>query len=82
MKGAKGAHVESQPSRGSWMTVDQAAVFLHLPCVTLRRALERNARKLPEGGITSSIDGIAARKLGRLWRVWLDAGWLNPGTSK
>jgi hypothetical protein len=82
MKGAKGAHAESQLSRGSWMTVDQAAVFLHLPRVTLRRALERNARKLPEGGITSHIDGIAARKLGRLWRLWLDAGWLNPGASK
>ena len=82
MKNQKGAHVGSQPSRGSWMTVDQAAVFLHLPCVTLRRDLERNARELPEGGITSSIDGIAARKLGRLWRLWLDAGWLNPGTSK
>ena len=46
MKGAKEAHMESQPSRGSWRTVDQGAVFLHLPCVTLRRALERNARKL------------------------------------
>ena len=33
MKGATGAHVESQPSRGSWRTVDQAAVILHLPCM-------------------------------------------------
>ena len=82
MKNQKGTRVESQPSRGSWMTVDQASIILHLPCVTLRRTLERNARKLPEGGITSHIDGIAARKLGRLWRVWLDAGWLNPGASK
>lgn len=64
MKGAKGAHVESQPGRGSWMTVDQAAVFLHLPCVTFRRAQERNACKLSERGITSNLDGIAARKLG------------------
>ena len=62
------------------MTVDQAAVFLQLPSVTLRRALERNARRLPEGGITSQHDGIAARKIGRLWRVWLDVGWLNPRT--
>ena len=31
MKGATAAHVESQTSRGSWRTVDQAAVFLHLP---------------------------------------------------
>ena len=61
---------------------DQTAVFLPLTSVKLRRSLERNARQLPEGGITSYIDGIAARKLGRLWRVWLDAGWLNPGASK
>ena len=60
------------------MTVDQAATFLQLPCVTLRRSLERNARKLPDGGIASHVDGISARKIGRLWRVWLDAGWLNP----
>ncbi len=82
MKDDVGSRLESPPGRGCWMTVDQASVFLQLPCVTLRRALERNARKLPEGGITSHIDGIATRKIGRLWRVWLDAGWLNPAALK
>lgn len=82
MKGATVSRMEPQSGRGSWMTVDQAAAFLQLPCVTLRRALERNARKLPEGGITSHHDGISARKIGRLWRVWLDAAWRNPTVSK
>jgi hypothetical protein len=34
--------------RGAWMTAEQAAAFLGLPVVTLRRALERNARTTPE----------------------------------
>ena len=82
MSGSIAPRLGLQLSRGSWMTVDQAAAFLQLPCVTLRRSLERNARKLPEGGIASHVDGIAARKVGRLWRVWLDAGWLNPAVLK
>ena len=82
MKDKLASRLETPPSRGYWMTVDQASVFLQLPCVTLRRTLERNARKLPEGGIASHVDGISARKIGRLWRVWLDSGWTNPGSPK
>jgi hypothetical protein len=65
-------------SPGAWMTVEQAASFLSLPVVTLRRTLERNARATPEGGTVARTDGITARKLGRLWRVWLDPGWRTP----
>ena len=68
----------SEPRGGSWMTVEQAAAFLRVPVVTLRRSLERNARKEGEGSVTARVDGITARKLGRLWRVWLDSGWLQP----
>ena len=82
MSGSIAPRLGPQFSRGSWMTVDQAAAFLQLPCVTLRRSLERNARTLPEGGIASHVDGISARKIGRLWRVWLDSGWTNPGSPK
>ena len=63
------------------MTVDAAAAFLGIPPVTLRRTLERNARAAPKGGTIANVDGIAARKLGRLWRVWLDAGWRSPTTG-
>jgi hypothetical protein len=68
------------PSRASWMTVERAAEFLGLPVVTLRRSFERNARVNAEGGTVARVDGITARKIGRLWRVWLDAGWLSPAT--
>jgi hypothetical protein len=64
------------------MTVEQAAVLLNLPVVTLRRSLERKARPTPDGGTISQMDGITARKLGRLWRVWLDPGWLAPAAVK
>ncbi len=69
----------------SWMTVEQAASFLNLGVVTLRRTIERNARRTPQGDTVAQIDGITARKLGRLWRVWLDAGWLrvpSPPSSR
>jgi hypothetical protein len=59
----------------AWLTVDQAATFLSLPPVTLRRTLERNARKADDGGTVSHADGMTTRKLGRLWRVRLDQGW-------
>lgn len=65
-------------ARSSWMTVEQAAGFLGLPVVTLRRTLERNARAAPDGGTVAKTDGITARKIGRLWRVWLGAEWTNP----
>ena len=68
-------------SRSSWMTVEQAASFLALPTITLRRTIERHARSTPEGGTVARADGITARKIGRLWRVWLDPEWLNPSAK-
>jgi hypothetical protein len=65
-------------STSTRITVEQAAAFLSLPPVTLRRAFERNARPTPEGGVIAQVDGATARKLGRLWRVWLDAQWRAP----
>lgn len=59
---------------GRWMTVQDAAAFLSLQEVTLRRMLERAARR--EGdGIVARVDGVVGRKLGRGWRVWLGPAW-------
>jgi hypothetical protein len=69
-------------SSSTWITIEQAAAFLSLPPVTLRRAFERNARTTPEGARIARVDGMTARKLGRLWRVWLDPGWVAPSASK
>jgi hypothetical protein len=67
---------------GAWVGVDEAAGFLSVSAVTPRRSLERNARRHGDGSVSVHVDGITARKLGRLWRVWLDAAWLDPRTSK
>jgi hypothetical protein len=71
----------SDPNQ-SWMTLDEAASFLGVQVVTLRRSLERHTRKRADGAILADVDGITARKLGRHWRVWLDAAWLNPASKK
>jgi hypothetical protein len=57
------------------MRVDDAARILGVNVVTLRRSIERNARRDTEGRVHAEFDGIRARKLGRLWRVFLDPCW-------
>jgi hypothetical protein len=59
------------------MTVARAAEILDLPVTTLRRAFERNAKRV-EGTVVAQIDGVVGRKFGRHWRVWLDAQWTSP----
>jgi hypothetical protein len=71
-------HVPQQPLVGAWMSVEQAALMLGVPSVTLRRTLERNAHRGADGGVVVQVDGVHARKLGRTWRVWLDEGWRTP----
>jgi hypothetical protein len=44
----------------------------------LRKALDRRATRTADGGIEAELDGVHARKLGRLWRVALSAAWSNP----
>jgi hypothetical protein len=68
-------------SPASWMTIDQAAALLSFQVVTLRRLFERKARPTPDGGTVARVDGMTARKIGRLWRVWLDPGWLTPSAA-
>ncbi|MBZ0116714.1 MAG: hypothetical protein K8H88_06960 [Sandaracinaceae bacterium] len=43
--------------------------------MSLRRTIERHARRAPDGGTEASFDGIRARKLGRTWRVLLGERW-------
>lgn len=61
-----------------WMSVDAAAAILGVPVITLRRAIERNARRAADGSVEARVDGIRARKFGRLWRVALDRAWTEP----
>jgi len=65
------------PHVALWMSTDEAAAILGVPVVTLRRAIERGARRLPNGVCESILPdhGVRARKFGRNWRVQLEAGW-------
>ena len=63
---------------GAWASVKHAAAFLDVPPVTLRRMLERHARRGEDGCVVAIVDGITARKLGRAWRVLFGEGWRNP----
>jgi hypothetical protein len=66
------------PTIAEWTSVATAAEFLGVPLLSLRRMIERNAKKGKDGSIESRRDGITARKLGRLWRVRLDPAWTKP----
>jgi len=60
-----------------WMSVAEASATLGVREVTLRRTLERHARRRPDGSVTASVDGVHARKFQRQWRVALDRTWLE-----
>ncbi len=64
-----------------WMRIDAAAQFLGMEIVTLRRAIERHARRDPLGRVHSDFDGLRARKVGRHWRVQLDACWCDRAST-
>ena len=64
-----------------WMSVEGAAAILGIPVITLRRTIERNARKGKDGSVEARVQGVTARKFGRLWRVFLDATWTKPSAA-
>jgi hypothetical protein len=65
-----------------WMSIEDAAGILGLPVITLRRTIERNAKKTADGSVEARVDGIVAKKCGgRLWRVFLDARWTKPSAT-
>lgn len=62
-------------SRSRWLAVGEAAEVLSVTPAALRRRIERNAKRSRGGQIEANIDGVRARKFGRLWRVRLGDGW-------
>lgn len=62
-------------ARPAQRRLDETARILGIDRVTLRRAVERNARRDAAGHVLSEFDGVRARKLGRQWRVLLDPCW-------
>jgi hypothetical protein len=67
-------------TRTRWLGVDEAARILGVPVLTLRRALERSARRDRHGCVHAEVVGVRARRFGRRWRVWLD--WLEPDRAR
>lgn len=58
-----------------WMTVLAASEILDLSPEALRRTLERHATRAPDGVVEANVDGVRARKFGRLWRVQFSDRW-------
>lgn len=65
-------------SKRRWLTVREAAAHLGYGVVSLRRLLDRHARRAPDGGVEAALDGLLGKKLGRSWRVTLGARWQPP----
>ena len=61
----------------AWLTVAAAAPILDYEPVSLRRLLDRHARRTADGGVEAVVDGVVGRKIGRSWRVQLSAAWLE-----
>ena len=64
-----------------WLTVRAAADALSVTPDALRRKLERRALGQTDCSAEVNIDGVRARKFGRLWRVLLAGPWGEPQSS-
>jgi hypothetical protein len=65
-----------------WISVQSAADLLGLTATALRKSLDRRAVRSADGGIEAELDGVRARKLGRLWRVTLSSAWTLPNAPR
>jgi hypothetical protein len=61
-----------------WVSLDKAASHLGMSAEALRKTLERRAVRAPDGTTEAALDGIRARKFGRLWRVRFSEAWGIP----
>jgi hypothetical protein len=61
-----------------WVSLDRAAAHLGLNAAALRKTLERRAVRAADGATEAAVDGVRARKFGRLWRVRFSAAWGVP----
>lgn len=77
MREANGPESRTLIPAKAWVSIATAAAFLGLSPDRLRKTLERHARKA-DGVLESNVDGVTARKFGRLWRVRFSAAWTEP----
>ncbi len=74
---ARGRH-SGRSDRALWLGIQRAAELLDEDPESLRKKLERAAKRTPEGHVESEIDGVRGRKFARLWKVQLPPGWASP----
>ena len=58
-----------------WQCVRDAATVLGTTPAALRKRLERNAARAPDGVVEANFDAVRGRKFGGHWRVALGVGW-------
>lgn len=63
---------------GPWVSLERAALHLGMGAAALRKALERRAVRAADGVTEAALDGVQARKFGRLWRVRFSERWGLP----
>lgn len=64
--------------QGAWLPLERAAAHLSMNVAALRKALERRATRASDGATEASLDGVRARKFGRIWRVRFSDAWGLP----
>lgn len=61
-----------------WVSIEKAAAHLGMNAAALRKTLERRAMRVADGATEAALDGVRARKFGRLWRVRFSEAWGLP----
>lgn len=69
------SEIPKPPVPARWISIVSASEILDLSPEALRRTIERHAVRAPDGGTEANVDGVRARKFGRLWRVQFSERW-------
>jgi len=68
----------SNATSAPWVSLERAAAHLGMNAAALRKTLERRAVRVADGATEAALDGVQARKFGRLWRVRFSEAWGLP----
>ena len=69
---------ETRQCVGTWVPLERAAAHLSMNAAALRKTLERRATRASDGATEANLDGVQARKFGRIWRVRFSEAWGLP----
>ncbi|MBK9263136.1 MAG: hypothetical protein IPM54_25445 [Polyangiaceae bacterium] len=71
-------NTDANHEHGPWLPLERAAAHLSMTVAALRKALERRATRGSDGATEARLDGVRARKFGRIWRVRFSDAWGLP----